>query len=112
MNQKSSSENDPSVAQSSPRIKQKHTTLKMRQGNRDQIFEMQNIGFRNSGFTGPKVDEDRLNIETMEADSRVANDSNASMNPAYEDIDMGNDYQNDSDEESEPECMFYDPSEP
>ena len=107
VNQKSSSENSLSVAKSSPRVKQKHTTLKLHQGNRDQIFEMQNIGFRNSGFIEPKADDNGSSSEAMEEDSRVANDSNASMNPAYEDIDISND----SDEDSEPECMFYDPCE-
>lgn len=112
LNQKSSSKNNPSVAQSSPSIKQKKTTLKTRQVNRDQTFEMQNIGFRNSGFTEPNADDDGTDIEALEEDLNVSNDSYAGINPAYEDIDTCNDYAGDSDEDSEPECMFYDPSEP
>eukprot|EP00112_Aurelia_sp_Birch-Aquarium-sp1_P007359 Seg1800.4 transcript_id=Seg1800.4/GoldUCD/mRNA.D3Y31 product="hypothetical protein" protein_id=Seg1800.4/GoldUCD/D3Y31 len=106
----SSHQNRLGVTGSTPITKQPQTTSKLRQDNRNEIFEMQNIGFQNSGFDWHDSDVDGLGSDISRTISDTSNilAGNVGVNPVYEDTEMlnGND---DSDDYSEPEYVVYEP---
>eukprot|EP00112_Aurelia_sp_Birch-Aquarium-sp1_P007358 Seg1800.3 transcript_id=Seg1800.3/GoldUCD/mRNA.D3Y31 product="hypothetical protein" protein_id=Seg1800.3/GoldUCD/D3Y31 len=100
-------ENRLAVARSPPITEQKKATPKLRQDTRTKIFEMQNIGFDNSGFVGHDSEIDWPNAE-------VTRDSFIDINPVYEGLDsvLQNKEGEHSYEDNEPEYMLYEPSGP
>lgn len=111
----SSSESRPTVARSPPIKEQSGDTSRLRQDTRSKIFEMQNMGFENSGFLGPNSysDEPEDAISGKHANDTETLSGNIGINPVYEDINIGlrDTVASDSDMDSEPECMLYESSE-
>ena len=107
MDHKNTPENRITVACSPPVTEQKKATSRQRQNTRSKIFEMQNIGFENSGFVPHESEIDCPNTEAMR-------DSLIGINPVYEGVDsvLQSKREERSEEDNEPEYMLYEPSGP
>ena len=105
-------ENRLSVTRFTPISKQPEATLRLRRDTRNEIFEMQKIGFQNSGFdwhesdlSGPDSDISRTVSDTSNI---LAN--NVDVNPIYEDTEIMLNGKVDAEEDySEPEYVAYEP---
>ena len=115
MKESSPSENRPTVVRCSPIKEQSEATSRLHQDTRSKIFEMQTMGFENSGFLGPNSYSDEPNdaISGKHTNGTGIPSGNVGINPIYEDINFGSrdKEMNDSEEDSEPEYMLYEASE-
>ena len=115
MKESSPPENRPTVIHFPSIKEQSKATSRLHQDTRSKIFEMQTMGFENSGFLGPNSysDEPIDAISGKHANGTGTSLGNVGINPVYEDINFGlcDKELNDSDEDSEPEYMLYGASE-
>ena len=104
-------ENRLSVTCSTPITKQSEATSRLRQDTRNEIFEMQKIGFQNSGFDWHESDLDGPDSDISRTFSDTSNilDGNVDVNPIYEDTEVMLNGKGDAEDYSEPEYVAYEP---